>query len=199
MTPIRKLKNKLTEIADNIRDKSGETEKMTIDEMNQNIAWLESEVDETETYILVDADGNEIAAVATEEIVEITATPNDVREGKTVVTGEGIEVGTKEIPSYNTTEGFKLIPAGEDFVIPLTEGKHDYTKLQAVLCPFNTSLTDSVASEKVVINDNVYPVQSMVPESSVTVVNNPNVIDLGIINTAAIPWLIRYFTYKEIY
>lgn len=199
MTPIRKLKNKLTEIADNIRDKSGETEKMTIDEMNQNIAWLESEVDETETYILVDADGNEIAAVATEEIVEITATPNDVREGKTVVTGEGIEVGTKEIPSYNTTEGFKLIPAGADFVIPLTKGKHEYTKLQAVLCPFNTSCAKSVASEKVVINDNVYPVQSAVPESSVTVVNDPNGIDLGVANVSTIPWLIRYFTYKEIY
>lgn len=45
-------------------------------------------------FILVDEAGNELAAVMTEEEIDLTAEANDIRAGKTAVTDEGIIVGT---------------------------------------------------------------------------------------------------------
>ena len=151
------------------------------------------------TFVLVDEDGNELAGVVVSQETVFDATDNDVREGKIYASDEGVSTGTKNIPSYNTTEGFKWIPAGSDFVLYLYDGMHDYTKLQAIFCPFNTSLDDSVAAEKVAINDCVYPVQSSTFESNISVMEEPASIDFGITNSSDKPWLIRYFTYKEVY
>ena len=49
---------------------------------------------EDNVYILVDDHGNELSAVMTEEIVDLTATANDIRTGKTAVTDDGVTVGT---------------------------------------------------------------------------------------------------------
>lgn len=197
MTPIKRLKAKLVSIADNIRDKSGGTEKLTLDQMSQEIAWMESEYDETETYILVDADGNEIAAVATEEVVEITATPNDIRIGTTAVTGEGIVVGEKEIPSYHTYDGFRIVMKGRRLQVP--HANYDYTKFQGIVCEFNTNMDNSVAATHVAINDNVYAVGSIVSLSTLIKDDETRLVDFGITNDTDKNCFIRYIMYKEVY
>ena len=197
MTHIKRLKDKLTSIADNIRDKSGETNKMTIDQMNQEIAWLESDYDETETYILVDEQGNEIAAVATDEIVEITATPNDIRLGTTAVTSEGIVQGEKEIPAYYVTEGARKITAGSDFLLKIRNGRYAYTKLQALFCVYSDSITSSVATDRVAINDSVYAVNSTDAIAEITLDDAAESILFNITNTGDDAYVLRYFSYKE--
>lgn len=151
------------------------------------------------TLTIVDENGTELVGVIVDQETLFTATDNDVRVGSVYAGDEGVSTGTKDIPSYYTTEGFKLIPVGSNFALPLWDGMHEYTKLQAIFCPYNTNLNDSVSAEKVAINDCVYPVQSTVSESTITIVTDPNGINFGIINTSDKPWLIRYFTYKEVY
>lgn len=153
--------------------------------------------DGTNAYILVDEEGNEYPAVMVNEETVFDATANDIREGKTAGTEDGVTVGTKEIPLYITTEGIEVITAGSPMVITLNDGKHAYTKLQAVVCPYNTSLTNSVAVEKTCIEDHVYAVGSTEILSDVTIDDDEKAIKLGITNTSAKPVLIRYFTYKE--
>lgn len=151
-----------------------------------------------DTIFLVDESGNECAAVLTDKEVDLTATPNDIREGCTAVTENGFEIGEKEIPSYNTREGTRLIIDGSDFILPTTT-HYDYTKLQAIICPFNTSSIDSVSAEKVVIGDNVY---NVLTADSISQVNKDSTnlrIDLGITNDSGKDYLLRYFMYKEIY
>lgn len=154
---------------------------------------------EDKTFILVDANGNEIVAVMTDEEVVLDATANDIREGKMAATDDGVTLGTKEIPSYYVTEGFKLIPNGSEFRVSMMDQMHAYTKLQAIFCPFNSNMSKSVSAEKVAINDVVYNVQSTVAESAVTIDDGASSIVFGITNTSGKPYVIRYFTYKEMY
>lgn len=172
------------------------------------IDFIESQIQDTidrlnlepapQTYILVDDAGNEIPAVLTEEEVPITATANDIRLGTTAITSTGITAGEKDIPSYVTSEGYKMITPGSTFEISLAKELHQYTKLQAIFCPYNSSIANSVEAEKIAIDNSVYPAQSTMRESTINVVD-PNIIDFGITNTSNVPWLIRYFTYKEVY
>ena len=150
------------------------------------------------TFILQDENGNEVVGTVVDDLMVFDADPlTDIREGKTAVTDQGVVTGAKKIPSYNTNEGRRLITNGSAFVIP--SSNYDYTRLQAMICSFNTNMDDSVSTEKVIINDNVYDVQSTV-SLSVVVKDDVNAgIDFGIINTSGKPCLIRYFMYKEIY
>ena len=147
-------------------------------------------VDNSLTYILVDENGNEIPAVLVDEEVELTATPNDIRIGTTAVTEAGVTTGEKEIPSYHSSEGSRLVLNGARFVLAMPN--YEYTKLQAIFC------TNSVSAEKVAINNKVYSVQSNVAEAEITV-NAGGYIDFGIVNETGKPCLIRYFSFKEIY
>lgn len=152
-----------------------------------------------ETFILVDEDGNEAPAVLVEESTVFDATENDIREGKVAATNSGVTTGTKVIPSYHTTEAISIVKPGESFNIPLPSmDLYDYTKLQAIVCPFNESLSTSVAAEKTVINNKVYPVQSNTALSSVNKDADSKSIVLGIYNETDTPYLIRYFTYREV-
>lgn len=196
MRPIDRLKAQLTSIADSIRDRTGSTEPMTLAEMKEEIEYMPSGADDN-AYILVDEFGNEVPAVLTEEEVDLTATANDIREGVVAVTDDGVITGEKEIPSYHTSEGFKLVRSGSDFSVAFPN--YDYTKLQAIICVFNTSMSDSVAARKVVINDNVYPVDSTVADSEITKNDETKTVDFGITNDLGADCLIRYFSYKEIY
>lgn len=76
--------------------------------------------------------------------------------------------------------------------------KYDYTKLQVVVCSYNTSLLDSVSAEKVVINDCLYNVGSTVAISNVSKNADTKTINLGITNSSSDTIVLRYFTYKEI-
>lgn len=151
-----------------------------------------------ETIILVDEAGTEVTAVLTDEELVFDATANDIRLGKTAATDSGVTVGTKDIPAYYTTEGVKIVTAGSKFSVVLaTEDRYQYTKLQVIICGFNSSLSDSVAAEKVSINDGVYDVSSAEILASVTMDAENKAIDLGITNDGDTPCVMRYFTYKE--
>lgn len=129
----------------------------------------------------------------------ITATTHDIRKGKTAVIDGGFVTGDKNIPAYETTEGKRTIPAGSAFEIPLEDNDmYDYTALQCIICPFNDSVDESVAAEKVVIDGKVYPAGSVTAAASVTKDAVKKVISLGVTNNTENSYILRYFTYKEI-
>lgn len=153
------------------------------------------------TYILKTEDGQEIPAVLTEDTVNLTATANDIRLGTVAVTNDGVIEGTKVIPAYHTFEGFRVVTAGSTVTIPnfnTIVDIYDYTKLQTMLCAFNTNVDNSVSVEKVSIGDSVYNVQSVDAISSVTKNHDTKTINLGITNETGKPMILRYFTYKEV-
>lgn len=153
--------------------------------------------DDTETYMLVYEDGTEVPAVFVEDEVTFTATENDIRLGSVAATAKGVVTGTKEIPAYHTSEGYKLVTPGSKFVVKINN--YEYTKLQAIFCPFNENLSGSVAAEKVAIENFVYSAGSTSPISSITLDHNREGIDFGLTNDSGVIYLIRYFSYKEIY
>lgn len=152
------------------------------------------------SFILETEDGKQIPAVLTNREVVFDATKNDIRMGKTAATGEGVTVGEKVIPAYQTWQGFKVVRPGEMMLISnlITDNSYDYTKMQAIICLFNTTLPDSVATEITTIDDKVYNVRSTDAISNVTKNHENKTIELGITNNFDVPCIIRYFTYKEI-
>lgn len=194
------LIDKIKAIADAIRNKTGTEGKMTLDEMAEAIEYMDpgSGGALPSTFILVDEDGYEIPAVLTEEEVELTATANDIRKGTTAVTEDGVITGEKDIPVYHTSEGYVLVTPGSPVCIQVV-ADCEYTKLQALICGFNTSIPNSVATEKVCINNSVYLVNSTDVLSTVTVNTPTKTIDFGITNTSGKIQILRFFMYKEIY
>ena len=153
------------------------------------------------TFVITDEAGNELTGVSTENEVVFTATDNDVREGSVYAGDAGVSTGTKVIPAYHTHQGLRAVTAGDDLIIPNIDPKidsYDYTKLQAIICSFNTNLSNSVAAEHVCIDDNVYPVQSVESASVISKDHGSKIINLGITNDSETMKIIRYFMYKEI-
>lgn len=151
------------------------------------------------TYVLTDSDGNELTAVYVSQEQVFDATVNDVREGKVYAGDEGVKVGEKVIPSYHTNHGARIIPSGSEFTIRLSNlDCYDYTKLHCIICTWNTSLSDSVAADKIVVLDMVYPVQSTESIASVTKDHDAKNIVLGITNNTENSYVLRYMTFKEI-
>ena len=193
------LIDKIKAIGDAIRNRTGITDLMTLDEMAETIEHMESgpTTYDAYTYIIVDENGNEVPAVLTEEEVVLTATAaHDIRIGTTAVTDEGVVTGEKEIPSYYISVGYKIITNGSKFVVSIPD--YEYTKLQAIFCPYNVSITKSVVAEKVAIENNVYPVRSAISEAVIVKDTSGSRIDFGITNTSGSAYVIRYFSYKEI-
>ena len=183
-------KEDLIRIADTVRLKKGSTELLSLFDI---FASLEDNL-----YLIVDEAGNELFATFTEQPILTDATANDIRLGKTAVTENGLVEGEKEIPAYHTTEGVEIIQAGKEFRILIRESdRYNYTKMQAIICPYNKSLANSVSAEKVCINNNVYVVGDTTSLSTVTLDHDNKEIVLGITNDTDNIFLIRYFTYKE--
>ena len=151
------------------------------------------------TYVFVDEEGNELTATLVEQETVFDATENDVRVGKVFATNTGVKTGTKVIPAYHTEAGFALIPSGSNFVIPFANEMYEYTKLQAIICPFNGSVATSVAADRVVIDGGIYTVNSTTILATITKDSENKSINLGIANDSDGLYLLRYFTYKEIY
>ena len=149
------------------------------------------------SFVLETEDGAQFVGVLVGEEAVFTATDNDVREGSVYAGDKGLSTGTKVIPSYNTFEGVKIVTAGEPFSIK--SNYYDYTKLQAIICDYNSNLADSVSAEQVVINNNVYNVQSVESIVEVTKDDAESTINFGITNETTTPKITRYFYYKEIY
>jgi hypothetical protein len=143
-------------------------------------------------------DGTVLNGVVTEEPPVITATANDVRKGKTVILSDGLVEGTKKIPSYETTTGYSAVTPGSMFSIklPLNDA-YNYTKLQCVIAPFNVSLPNSVAVDKISLNDNVYATGSTESLAVVSKNSTKKSIDFNITNNTDKNYVIHYFTYKE--
>lgn len=185
---------KLTAIASALRSKTGDTAKLSLDDMVSVIYTLE---EESQTYILIDEDGNQIPAVLADEQVVLTAGPNDIRVGTTAVTGNGVVEGTKEIPAYQTEQGRWLVKPGQTLDIPLYSDQCEYTGLNVIVCKYANSVADSVSATMVVIDDKVYEVNSTVAIAKVTVDRMSETIKLGIVNDRDESLLLRYMTYKE--
>ena len=181
-------KSDLVRIADTVRLKTGSSDPLSLHDIFTSL--------EDNLYLIVDEAGNELYGTFVNQQILTDATADDIRLGKTAVTESGLITGEKEIPSYHTTEGIQVIMAGNDCNIKLPN-KYDYTKMQAIICAYNTSLSDSVAAEKVCINDNVYAVGSTTVLSTVSIDSNNQTINLGIKNEGNSLLIIRYFSYKE--
>lgn len=152
------------------------------------------------TVKIVDENGNEILGVVTESEVVFTATDNDVREGMVYASNDGVSTGTNNIPAYHTNEGKKIVMPNTTFSISLpVEDAYDFTALQILICAYNTSITNSVAADRIGINESLYPVQSTELLSTITKNTENKTIDLGIINDTKNKFVIRFFTYKECY
>lgn len=196
MTPIDRLKAKLTAIADSIRDRTGDPDKMTLDEMSAEIDYMPAG-DDGEAYILVDENGNEIPAVLTEEEVDLTATANDIRIGTIAVTDDGVIEGTKEIPAYHTYDGIRGVPKGDLLAVPHAD--YDYTEFQGIVCLYNTEPDNSVAATMVAINNGVYAVNSADLLSELIKDDSLRRVSFGMTNDTGKNCFIRYIMYKEIY
>ena len=183
----------LQNLANAIRKVNGETKSYTPTEMIEAV----TNIMESATYILVDEAGNEIPAVYVDSEMVFTATPNDIRIGTTAVNNDGVVTGEKEIPSYYVSEGVRVITSGSPFRITISD--FDFKKLQALVCPFNTSLSNSVSTEKVAIDNSVYNVLSTEVVSTIVKDAANSYADFGISNNTETRYLIRYFMYKEVY
>ena len=153
----------------------------------------------SKTFMLkVNGSDKEIAAVVVDEEKVFDATENDVRKGMTFASNSGVKVGTKDIPAYRTKQGVVGIKPNESFSILLKDyTQYDYTKLQCLISKFNTSIDDSVSVDRVVIEDNVYTVNSTEVLSTVTKDATTGSIKLNIINDTNNNYLLRYFTFRE--
>ena len=149
------------------------------------------------TLILTDENGNEVVGVVTESVQMFDATPADVRINKTFVSDNGIETGKNTI-TYRTSEGSEYILPGTDFCITSLDiyNTFNYTKLQCIITKY-VSNTDKTATEKVVINDNVYNVGSSASISTVIKNTETKTIDLNITNSTDDIYIIYFFTYTE--
>lgn len=151
------------------------------------------------TIVLRDEDGNEFVAVLVDEEVDFTATADDIREGKVAATDDGVTVGEKYIPTYLATQGTKVIMPGKTFSVRIVDNNlYDYSKFQAMTCSYNKTIAKSVSCDRVVIDDNLYDVLSTVSVSEIQLNHDNKTIDLGIVNESSSPYLIRFFTFKEV-
>ena len=150
------------------------------------------------TLIIEDEYGNQVTGVVTESLVVFDATDNDVRAGMTYASNEGVSVGTKDIPIYRTYQSSVLIFPEEHYSISLSQyDMYDYTKLQGIVSKFNTSFEDSVYTDKIIINDCVYAVNSLDPMSNIYKDVETKSINLNIVNNTEDIYVINFFTYKE--
>lgn len=150
------------------------------------------------TLILEDENGNQFTGVVTESEVIFTATDNDVREGMVYASDNGVSIGTKNIPAYHTMKASKLVLPDMSYSITLADyDLYDYTKFQCVIAKRNTSISDSVAVNKVALENSIYEVNSSEVLSVITKNSDKKSIDFNIVNDTEDIYVIHYFTYKE--
>lgn len=150
------------------------------------------------TFVISDENGNEVTGVVTEQEQIFTATDNQVYSGYTYAGDSGVSTGTREFISYRTTKGKKVIQPGKSFSIPLTAyDMYNFTEIQCIITPYNTSVANSVAADKVVIGSSVYAVGTATKLGDVASNAETKSIDLNITNDSSQNYIIHYFTYKE--
>ena len=180
-------------LADAIRSVTGATVKYTPTEMIEEVRNILNAA----TFVLVDADGNEYTAAYLDSDYICTAKEDDIRIGTTAITANGFVTGTKEIPNYIAEKGHVIVPPGQPVNIPVSASMCDYTLLQALICDYNTSVNDSVVTDKIVINNTVYSARSNIALSNVDVDVEQHLIKLGLTNDKETPIVVRYVLIKD--
>lgn len=149
------------------------------------------------TFILTDENGNEVVGTVVDELTVFDAEPKDVKIGKTFVSDNGVQEGT-DTRTYRTHHASYLVFPGESFSIPLEEyNRYDYTKFQAMIAEFNTTVLDSVSVVKILLDDFVYNVNSNNKLSNVTKNSQTKSVDFNIVNDTDRIYIVHYNTYKE--
>ena len=159
------------------------------------IAELENP-DQVTYCVTVDGENKTYATLYGEERAELTATPNDIRTGTVAITDDGLTTGEKDIPAYHTTKGTVAIRPNDEFSITTLKDKYDYTELFCLIAPYNKNLLNSVAVDKTVLNNAVYPVSSTQKLADVVKDATNKAIKLGITNGST-PYVIHFMTYRE--
>ena len=147
------------------------------------------------TYILTDENGNELTGIYVESETVFTATDNDVREGMVYAGDGGKSVGSKIIPNYYASCGKKFVLKNNEATITVPE--YNYNNLIVTIFTYNTSLSQSVVSTYVSIDDAMYVAGSDTKVSDIIVDEENEQINLGII--ANEKSVLRYFILKEEY
>lgn len=158
---------------------------------------LINELDNEEqvSYVLSNADGSQkiYAQLSSREPIKLTARANDIRLNTSAITNEGYTEGTKDIPAYHTSYGYKLLPAGKE--VKLTIHDADYKKLMVSIAPFNSSVNESVSVNYTSIDDSVYEAKTTTKVSNITKDLSTETINFGI--TVTEKSVLRFFIVKE--
>lgn len=143
--------------------------------------------------VTLDGENEVFAQLYGEEKVQLTATPNDIREGSVAITETGVITGEKFIPSYISAHGAKLTPANKP--VTLSSYESIYDQIMVTLAPFESSINESVAIRYVSIGDSIYDVTtgSKVSDIKKDIANEQ--IVLGITPTEKS--VLRYFVLRE--
>lgn len=145
------------------------------------------------TFIIEDLNGNEVVGVVTDQEQVFTATDNDVREGMVYASDGGVSIGVKNIPSYHTRYGCRVIASGKNAIIPTPE--YDFNNLFVIIAVYDTSIAKSVLSTYILIDGGMYEVGSSTKLSDVSVDQINKEIDLGLIMSEKS--VIRYLVTRE--
>ena len=152
------------------------------------------------TMILQDENGNELSTgVIVEQKTVFDADVDDVKIGKTFASNEGVKIG-RDTKTYRVVKSSHLIFPSTRYSIPLSDNEqYDYTEFQGVIAKFNTSFSDSVETNRVVLENKVYEVNSTISLSQITKNVDVKSIDLNITNDTEDIYVVHFFTYKEEY
>ena len=149
------------------------------------------------TVEIISDDWTVLMGVVVDQEQILDAKPSDVRIGKKVVSDSGVIEGTNTI-TYRTRKMSYLIFPGEDFSIPIEDHDlYNYTKAQCIIAKFNTTILQSVEVNMIVLENNVYNVNSTQVLSSITKNTNTKSIDLNITNNTDDTYVVHLFAYKE--
>ena len=145
------------------------------------------------TFILTDENGVELIGVVTDQEQIFTATDNDVRDGYVYASDCGVSIGSKNIPSYHTSCGYKLVPAGKEVRIYVPE--YDYTYLLVSIAVYDTNREQSVKTTHTSIDGGMYNVGNNIKLSDIVIDHDAEEVVLGI--TVAEKSIVRYLITRE--
>jgi hypothetical protein len=145
------------------------------------------------TFIITDADGNELTGVVVDQETVFDATDNDVREGKVYASDSGVSTGTKEIPVYYSNYGYKLVPANKEATIYIP--RYNYENLLVTISTYDTNWDQSLNVTYISIDNGMYAVGSTTKLADITTDEEDQQIKLGI--TVNEKSALRYFVITE--
>ena len=146
------------------------------------------------TYcVTLDGENKAYAQLYGQEEITLTATANDIRINTSAITGNGYTEGEKEIPSYFSSYGYKIVPANSEATLTIHEC--DYKKLMVTIATYDSSASESVSVDYTSVEDSMYESKSATKVADITKDVDNEVIKLGITVTAKS--VLRYFVTRE--